>query len=85
MLAVAQTSFDVRQNRCTKELCIVPHPGRQSTKTVYAGRRPNNGNQAFCSELSGIFELEEWFPMQLKPNHGGTRNKTMTHRQLINV
>jgi hypothetical protein len=47
VLAVAEISFDVTQNRCAKELCILPHPGRQSTKIVDAGRRPNNGNQAF--------------------------------------
>jgi hypothetical protein len=46
-LAIAEILFDVRQNRCTKELRIVPHPDRQSKKSMDAGRRPNNGNQAF--------------------------------------
>jgi hypothetical protein len=46
-LIVAGIPFDVRQNRYTKELRIVAHPGRQSKKTVGAGHRPNNANQAF--------------------------------------
>jgi hypothetical protein len=50
MLAIADIPFDIRQNRCAKELCIIPHSGRQSKKTVDAGRRPNNGNEA----LSGL-------------------------------
>jgi hypothetical protein len=44
---VADISFDVMQNKYTKEICIVPHPGRQNKKTVNAGRRPNNANQEF--------------------------------------
>jgi hypothetical protein len=37
MLAVAEILFDVRQNRCIEELRIVPHPGRESRKTLEAG------------------------------------------------
>jgi hypothetical protein len=48
-LAIAETSFDVRQNRWTKELHIILHPGRQSEKNVDAGRRPNNGNDIFMA------------------------------------
>jgi hypothetical protein len=33
---VAETPFDVRQNRCTKELRTTPHLGTQSEKTVNA-------------------------------------------------
>jgi hypothetical protein len=46
ILAMAEIPFDIPQNRCAKELCIIPHSGRQSKKTVDAGRRPNNGNEA---------------------------------------
>jgi hypothetical protein len=46
-LAVAEIPFDVRHNKCTKELRIAPHPGGQNKKTADAGCRPNNGNQAF--------------------------------------
>jgi hypothetical protein len=46
-LALAEIPFDVKQDRGTKELRILPHPGRQSKKTVDAGGRPNNGSQAF--------------------------------------
>jgi hypothetical protein len=45
-LPVAEIPFDVRQNRCTKELRIVPYPGTQNKKTVDARRRANNGPQA---------------------------------------
>jgi hypothetical protein len=41
--------FDVRQNRCTKELLVVPHPGRQSKTTIDAGSEPNDGNQALLA------------------------------------
>jgi hypothetical protein len=44
MLAIAEIPFDVRQNRCTKELRIGSHPGRQSKKIVDAGVRANNRN-----------------------------------------
>jgi hypothetical protein len=47
MLAIAEISFDIRQSKHTKELRIIPYPGRQSKKTLDAGRRPNNENQAF--------------------------------------
>jgi hypothetical protein len=63
--ALAEIPFDVRQNGWDKELRIVPHPGRQSKKTVDTGRRPNNGSQAFWSELSVLFESEEWLSMEL--------------------
>jgi hypothetical protein len=43
-LAVASIPFDVRQNRCTNELRITLHPGRQNKKTVDAEPRRNNGN-----------------------------------------
>jgi hypothetical protein len=45
-LAVAEVPLDIRKNRCAKELCVIPHPGRQCKKTVDAGRRPNSGHQA---------------------------------------
>jgi hypothetical protein len=45
-LALAEIPFDVRQNRCTKEFRIAPHPGRQSKKSVDARCQPNIGNQA---------------------------------------
>jgi hypothetical protein len=35
-LAVAENPFDVRQNRPTKELRIIPHPGRKIKKTGMA-------------------------------------------------
>jgi hypothetical protein len=38
VLAVSEIPFDVRYDRGTKELGIIPHPGRQSKKTVDAGR-----------------------------------------------
>jgi hypothetical protein len=75
MLAVAEIPFDVRQNKCTKELRIVPHPGRQSKKTVDAEPRPNNGNQAFWSEFSVLFEWEKWTSIEPKPNPGGNRHR----------
>jgi hypothetical protein len=81
MLAVARIPFDVRQNRCTKELRIAPHPGRQSKRTVDAKGRPNNGNQAFL----GFFESEKRPSMEPKLKHEGTHNRIMTHRQFINV
>jgi hypothetical protein len=28
VLAIAEIPFDIRQNRCAKELCIIPHSGR---------------------------------------------------------
>jgi hypothetical protein len=43
--AIAEISFDVRQNKCTKELAS--HPGRQSNKAVDAGCLPTKGNLAF--------------------------------------
>jgi hypothetical protein len=46
MLAIAEIPFDIRQNRCAKKLCIIPHFSRQGKKTVDAGRRPSNGNEA---------------------------------------
>jgi hypothetical protein len=49
VFAVAEIPFNVRQNRCTKKLPVVPHPGRQSKKTVDAGLRPNHGNQTFLT------------------------------------
>jgi hypothetical protein len=65
MLAAAEIPFNVKQNRSTKDLRIVPHLGRQNKKTVDARRRPNNennGNQAlfglnflcFSSRKSGL-------------------------------
>jgi hypothetical protein len=59
-LAVAEIPFDVRQNRCTKELRIVPHPGGQGKKTMGAVRRPNNAHQAFWSEFFVLFESKKW-------------------------
>jgi hypothetical protein len=47
MLAVAEIPFDVKQNICTKELRIIPYPGRESKKIADAICRPNNGNKAF--------------------------------------
>jgi hypothetical protein len=38
VLAVAEVPLDMRKNRCTKELCVMPHPGRQSKKTLDTGR-----------------------------------------------
>jgi hypothetical protein len=35
-LVVAEIPFDVRQNGCIKELCILPHPSSQSKNTVNA-------------------------------------------------
>jgi hypothetical protein len=60
-LAIAEIRFDVRQNRCIKELLIMPHPDRQSKKTVAAGCRPNHGSQRFCFEISVLSESEEWY------------------------
>jgi hypothetical protein len=57
-IRVAEIPFDVRQNRYTKELRIVPHPCRQSKKIVDA-RLQNNGKQAlfglnyFCFSSRG--------------------------------
>jgi hypothetical protein len=45
--AVAEIPFDVRQNRCTKELRFVLDRGSQSKKIVDAGSRLNNGNRTF--------------------------------------
>jgi hypothetical protein len=46
-VANAKIPFDVKQNRYTNELRIVPHPGGQSEKTLDAGRRFNHGSHAF--------------------------------------
>jgi hypothetical protein len=43
-LAIAEVPVDILQARCAKELCIIPPSGRQSKKTVDAGRRSNNVN-----------------------------------------
>jgi hypothetical protein len=37
------------------------------------------------SEFSVLFEMEEWLSIKPKPDHEGTPNKTMIHRQLINA
>jgi hypothetical protein len=39
----------------------------------------------FMSEFSVLFESEEWPSMEPKPDPGGARNGTMTHRQLIYI
>jgi hypothetical protein len=69
-LAIAVIVFNVTQNSCTKELFIVPHPGRQSQKTMDAGHLPNIGNRSFWLEFSVLFESEEWPSTGPKPNHG---------------
>jgi hypothetical protein len=84
-LAIAEIPFVIRRGRCTKELPLVPHPGRQSSSIMDAGRRSNNGNEVFWSDSSVLFESEEWLSTEPMPNHGGTRNSPMIHRQLINV
>jgi hypothetical protein len=55
--AVAEILFDVKQNRRRKELCIVPHPGRENKKTVDVGRGPNNGNHAFLVSIVCAFSV----------------------------
>jgi hypothetical protein len=37
------------------------------------------------SEISVIFESEEWRSMEPKLNHRGVYNSSLTYRQLINV
>jgi hypothetical protein len=48
-LAVAEVPLTIRKNRFAKELCVIPHPGRQCKKTMGAGRRANYGHQAFLT------------------------------------
>jgi hypothetical protein len=85
MLALAGIPFNVKQNRCTKELGIVLHPGRQSMKTVVTGRRPNNGNHAFLIWIFYAFRVGTVALDRTRAESWGIRNGTTTHHQFINV
>jgi hypothetical protein len=79
-LAVAEIPFDVRQNRCTKEVRIVPHLGKQSKKLWMPDVDQTMKIRPLWSESSVLFDWEEWPSMEPKPNYGDIGDRTMTHR-----
>jgi hypothetical protein len=52
-IAAAEVPLDIRKNKYAKELCVIPHPGKQCKKTMDAGPPPSYVHQPFL--LSIIF------------------------------
>jgi hypothetical protein len=76
-------SFQCQAEQMHKNLCISAGKTRRLWMPDVDQRTETRHFIWF--EFSVLFESEEWPSMEPKPNHRGTRNGTMIHRQLINV
>jgi hypothetical protein len=83
-LAVTEIPFDVRTDERENSASDRILAGKVRTLWMPDGDQIME-TRHFWSELSMLFESDGWPLIKRKPNHEGTRNGTMTCRQLTNI